>query len=106
MVELADTRDLKSLGSNIVPVQVRSAAPKSKSESFDLLLFFCVRSIQHRFAVKRKRHLTDRSTLFDVMANVVNDVASPQIIKPMLRVDLFSLLWYNMQIDNVIHVEG
>ena len=26
VVELADTRDLKSLGSNIVPVQVRSAA--------------------------------------------------------------------------------
>ncbi len=27
VVELADTRDLKSLGSNIVPVQVWSAAP-------------------------------------------------------------------------------
>ena len=27
VVELADTRDLKSLGSNTVPVQVRSAAP-------------------------------------------------------------------------------
>ena len=27
MVESADTRDLKSLGSNTVPVQVRSAAP-------------------------------------------------------------------------------
>ena len=30
VVELADTRDLKSLGSNIVPVQVRSAAPAHK----------------------------------------------------------------------------
>ncbi len=30
VVELADTRDLKSLGSNIVPVQVRSAAPALK----------------------------------------------------------------------------
>ena len=28
VVELADTRDLKSLGSNTVPVQARSAAPK------------------------------------------------------------------------------
>ena len=28
VVESADTRDLKSLDSNIVPVQVRSAAPK------------------------------------------------------------------------------
>ncbi len=27
VVESADTRDLKSLGSNTVPVQVRSAAP-------------------------------------------------------------------------------
>ncbi len=71
-----------------------------------MLLFFCVRSIQHRFAVKRKRHLTDRSTLFDVMANAVHNAVSPRIIKPMLRIDLFSLLWYNMQIDNVIHVEG
>ena len=32
MVELADTRDLKSLGSDTIPVQVRSAAPA---------LFFC-----------------------------------------------------------------
>ncbi len=30
VVELADTRDLKSLGSNIVPVQVRSAALLNK----------------------------------------------------------------------------
>ena len=30
VVELADTRDLKSLGSNTVPVQVRSAAPKCR----------------------------------------------------------------------------
>ena len=29
MVESADTRDLKSLGLTSVPVQVRSAAPKS-----------------------------------------------------------------------------
>lgn len=31
MVESADTRDLKSLGSNAVPVQVRSPAPKKKA---------------------------------------------------------------------------
>ena len=30
VVELADTRDLKSLGSNTVPVQARSAAPPEK----------------------------------------------------------------------------
>lgn len=29
MVELVDTRDLKSLGSNTVPVQVRSPAPRA-----------------------------------------------------------------------------
>ena len=32
VVELADTRDLKSLGRNTVPVQVRSAAPLSFSK--------------------------------------------------------------------------
>ena len=32
VVELADTRDLKSLGSDIVPVQVRSAAPIKRQE--------------------------------------------------------------------------
>ena len=37
MVESADTRDLKSLDSDIVPVQVRSAAPKTKGKK-DLLL--------------------------------------------------------------------
>ena len=29
MVELADTRDLKSLGSDTIPVRARSAAPKN-----------------------------------------------------------------------------
>ena len=32
VVESADTRDLKSLGSNTVPVQVRSAAPRKAQE--------------------------------------------------------------------------
>ena len=34
MVESSDTRDLKALDSNIVPVQVRSAAP-NQSANFD-----------------------------------------------------------------------
>ena len=38
VVESADTRDLKSLDGNIVPVQVRSAAPKQETE-FDT---FCI----------------------------------------------------------------
>ena len=39
VVELADTRDLKSLGSNIVPVQVRSAAFLRHEVSFVLFIF-------------------------------------------------------------------
>ena len=35
VVELADTRDLKSLDSNIVPVQVRSAAPYLKLSCYE-----------------------------------------------------------------------
>lgn len=40
VVESADTRDLKSLGSNIVPVQVRSAAPERLSHAVGV--FFAV----------------------------------------------------------------
>ena len=46
VVEQADTRDLKSLGSDTVPVQVRSAAPKHSNpnllpigETFGFVVF-------------------------------------------------------------------
>ena len=44
VVELADTRDLKSLDSDIVPVQVRLAAPK-KVRILYLYLFYFLRII-------------------------------------------------------------
>ena len=40
VVEWADTRDLKSLGSDTVPVQVRSAAPFFKSTRAILCFLF------------------------------------------------------------------
>ena len=45
VVELADTRDLKSRGSNPVPVQVRSAAPR-RNGLRSIPIFLC-RKISH-----------------------------------------------------------
>ena len=42
VVELADTRDLKSLGVKSVPVQVRSAAPANVERPFSWDAFFIV----------------------------------------------------------------
>ncbi len=40
VVELADAKDLKSFDGDIVPVRVRSAAPKNGSNSKNTLPFF------------------------------------------------------------------
>ena len=49
MVEQADTRDLKSLGSDTVPVQVRSAAPQQSPirfyREFSVILIRSIRTI-------------------------------------------------------------
>ena len=40
VVELADTRDLKSLAGNSVPVQVRLAAPSKECRFYGILFLF------------------------------------------------------------------
>lgn len=54
MVESADTRDLKSLDSNIVPVQVGSAAPENRILSLRLNpVFFIIGGKINSYFVRR-----------------------------------------------------
>ena len=42
VAELADARDLKSLDSDVVPVQARSPAPRQNASRFDGLAFWFI----------------------------------------------------------------
>ena len=70
MVELADTRDLKSLGSDIVPVQVRLAAPKNKALLRKCFIFIqseglvCNRRQAYVIRLQRKRYVIKSQDLY------------------------------------------
>ncbi len=52
VVELADTRDLKSLGSNTIPVRARSAAPDLQTLMYQGFAGFCF--FEERFKIFAK----------------------------------------------------
>ena len=93
VVELADTRDLKSLDGDIVPVRPRSAAPKRNTSFWEVFLFVFVsaghnivlqRSCKHHLIVGQHHSACGHKTMLPSANSVVlrrNDVASPTMLR-------------------------
>ena len=92
VVELADTRDLKSRGSNPVPVQVRSAAPR-RNGLRSIPIFLC-RKISHML-----RH---SSFIAKGHIRVGYSVASA-LITPLVRYQPFASCTYGAWIYFISH---
>ena len=71
-MELVDTRDLKSLEGNFVPVQVRPRAPNRNMEKNGLLPLLTLKGIQEKTAIT-KQFIIKKKQEYDKLKSYIDE---------------------------------
>ena len=104
MVELVDTRDLKSLDRNIVPVQVRPRVPFIMKKNWLVATYKIneVRRLQSNLLNQKFDYYLPKITIKNINSNTKEEVLFPGYIFVNTSFENYSALNYTMGIRNII----
>ena len=105
MVELVDTRDLKSLDRNIVPVQVRPRVPPIMKKNWLIASYKLneVRILERNLSNQKFNYYLPKITTINTNSKPKKEVLFPGYIFINTSLDNYSSLKYTIGIKNVIH---
>ena len=104
MVELVDTRDLKSLDRNIVPVQVRPRVPNIMKKNWLVATYKIneVRRLESNLLNQKFDYYLPKITIKKINSNPKSEVLFPGYIFVNISFKNYSALKYTMGIRNII----
>ena len=105
MVELVDTRDLKSLDRNIVPVQVRPRVPRSNMKKKWLIALYKineVKRVENNLLNQKFDFYLPKITIKKNNSNPKEEILFPGYIFVNTSFENYSALKYTMGIKNII----
>ena len=106
MVELVDTRDLKSLDRNIVPVQVRPRVPSFINMKKKWLIAFYksneIKRVEKNLSNQKFDYYLPKITIKKINANLKEEALFPGYIFVNTSLENYSALKYTMGIKNII----
>ena len=104
MVELVDTRDLKSLDRNIVPVQVRPRVPHIMKKNWLVATYKIneVRRVESNLLNQKFDYCLPKITTKKINSNPKEEVLFPGYIFINISFENYSVLKYTMGIKNII----
>ena len=105
-MELVDTRDLKSLDRNIVPVQVRPRVPFTKNMEKKWLIALYktneVKRVESNLKNQKFEYYLPKATIKKINFNPKEEVLFPGYIFVYTSLENYSALKYTMGIKNII----
>ena len=104
MVELVDTRDLKSLDRNIVPVQVRPRVPHIMKKNWLVATYKIneVRRVESNLSNQKFDYYLPKITTKKINSNAKMELLFPGYIFVNTSLDNYSALKYTIGIKNII----
>ena len=106
MVELVDTRDLKSLDRNIVPVQVRPRVPHIKKKNWIVATYKIkeVRKVKNNLSNQEFKYYLPKITTKKINSKPKEEVLFPGYIFVNTNFENYSALKYTTGIKNIIKI--
>ena len=115
VVELVDTRDLKSLGSDTVPVQVRPAAPKIDKSFYKVCRFLIFKVFlkllkegyedSSRFTIMQKIGMSKKDIRSSINSQMLTVFFAPPVFAGIHLGFAFPFLWKLLQLFNLYNLK-